>query len=534
MTPYLQLRLWWRRASSGDRLAASLALALVVALAAWVLLPTNSKKSSTSLGAGATGATDVAGQANGAGGAAGGAGSGGGGAAAAAGTGSGAAVGGTGRSAGAAASGSASRAGGQAGGLANTRSPATGAPCHGTPNGAPGVTDKTISMDVAVLDLAGPIGNNAAGQASADDLTKFGQTLLADVNARGGLACRSATAKFYKVNPIGADQGRNACLQIIQDHPALAIDAGGFAFPQSAYDCIPQQKIPLVTSSLILTSEASKFAPYLATPSSDLGTDMRDTAFGLRDVGWFDPAKGFKKLGLLEDECAPEVNKQLEDALAQVGITAGQTSKYTFACPQGGFASPADMAQAESQHRAAGVTHDILLTGGGSQRSYVAAASQSGYHPQYAFTDYQGAVITAGSATGPSASDIDGALDMTSGKFGMEKTPGFPIDAPTKRCQALAVKAGLSPDMVFQGGGGICSLFWTVEAALNHAPALTPEAMLPGLFGAGPLQLAWPQADTVFKPPSKYYGGDTWWPLQFHGDCACWHILDPNRRPSYP
>jgi hypothetical protein len=58
--------------------------------------------------------------------------------------------------------------------------------------------------------------------------------------------------------------------------------------------------------------------------------------------------------------------------------------------------------------------------------------------------------------------------------------------------------------------------------------------MLLGLFGAGPLPLAWPQADTAFKPPSKYYGGDTWWPIQFHGDCECWHVLDPNRRPSYP
>ena len=523
MTPYLQLRLWWRRASSGDRLAATLALALVIALAAWVLTPTNSGKRSTSLRAGAT---DVAGEPNGGGGAAGGAG-----------TGSGAAVGGTGGSAGAAAArGTASRAGGQAqsGGLANARNAATGAPCPATPKGAAGVTDKSISLDVAVLDLAGPIGNNAAGQASADDLSKFGQTVLDDINARGGMACRPATAKFIKVNPIGADQGRNACLQIVQDHPAVALDGGGFAFPQSAYDCIPQQKIPMVTLSWILTSEATKFAPYLATPVGDLGTLMRDTAFGLRDVGWFDPAKGFKKLGILEDECAPEVNKQLDDALAKVGFTGAQISKYTFACPQGGFASPADMAQAASQHRAAGVTHVLPLTGGGSQKSYVAAAAQTGYHPQYAFTDYQGAVITAGSATGPSASDIDGALDMTSGKFGMEKTPGFPVDAPTKRCQDLAVKAGLSPGMVFQGGGGICALFWTVEAALNHAPALTPDAMLPGLFGAGPLQLAWPEADTVFKPPSKYYGGDTWWPIQFHKECACWHVLDPNRRPSYP
>src|SRR5207237_9723676 len=165
-------------------------------------------------------------------------------------------------------------------------------------------------------------------------------------------------------------------------HPAMAVDAGGFAFPQSAYACVPQQKIPMVTASAILTSGAAKFAPYLAAPPADLGTVMRDTALGLRDVGWFDPAKGFKKLGLLYDECAPEVNKQLDDALARARITSAQISKYTFACPQGGFASPARMAQAVSQHGSVRVTHDIGPTGGGTCRAYPPTASRRGHHPK--------------------------------------------------------------------------------------------------------------------------------------------------------
>ncbi len=110
--------------------------------------------------------------------------------------------------------------------------------------------------------------------------------------------------------------------------------------------------------------------------------------------------------------------------------------------------------------------------------------------------------------------------------------PGVPVDAPTKRCQGLATKAGLSTDIAFQGGGGLCSLLWTAEAALDHASALTPDALLPGLFAAGPMQMAWPEADTTFKG-GKLYGGDTWWPIRYQKDCSCWHVLDPNRRPSY-
>ena len=535
MTPFLQLRLWWHRGSSADRLAATLALALVVALAAWALVPSTADKDRTSLRAGTAGAPGTAAAGDAArpdtGGPTATESAGGTGPAAAAGPGGvTASNGGGGTGPAASASGGAAAT---TGGPAGAPSAATGAPCPATPKRAQGVTDKTVLLSFAILDLAGPIGNNAAGQASADDLTKFAQSLLADVSSRGGLACRTPTAKFYKVNPIGADQGRNACLQIIQDRPAVAVDAGGFAFPQSAYACVPQQKIPMVTASAILTSEAAKFAPYLAAPAADLGTVMRDTAFGLRDVGWFDPAKGFKKLGLLYDECAPEVNKQLDDALAGARITAANISKYTFACPQGGFASPAQMAQAVSQHRSAGVTHVIAPTGGGSFKSYAAAASQQGYRPQYALSDYQGGVITAGTATGPDPSSIDGAVDMTPGTFGMQTTPGLQLDGGTKRCQSLAKKAGFSPEIVFQGGGGLCNLIWTVEAAFNHARALTPDAILPGLFGIGPLQFSWPQVDSTFKPPSKYYGGDTWWPIQYHRDCTCWRVLDAKRRPSF-
>jgi hypothetical protein len=535
MTPYLQLRLWWQRASSGDRLAATLALVVVVALAAWALVPTTSGHHSTSVRT-AAGSAETAGAAGPVG-------------SAGAETASPAVAGGVAGTTGAgstapqasasAAGGTTPRTGGQSasgatsGGAGSGQSAATTGACLPTPKGAVGVTDKTVLLDFAVLDLAGPIGNSAANQASADDLVKMGQALIADVNARGGLACRTATGKFYRVNPIGPDQGRNACLQIIQDKPGLAIDAGGFAFPQSAYACIPQQKIPLISASWILTSEAMKFAPYLGSPVGDLGTVMRDTALGLRDLGWFDPAKGFKKLGLLDDECAPEVDKQLDDALAKAGIAGAKVSKYSFACPSGGFASPADMAQAVSQHRAAGVTHVIPLTGGGSFKAYAAAANSQGFHPHYAFTDYQGAVITAGTAAGPDANSIDGTLDMSTGKFGMETTPGFPIDAPTKRCQAVAVKAGLPATIAFHGGGGLCSLMWTAEAAFTHAQALTPNGILPGLFRAGPVSMAWPEADATFKAPSKFYGADTWWPIQFHKECACWHVLDPKRRPSY-
>jgi hypothetical protein len=451
MTPFLQFRLWWRRGGAGERLAATLAAAVVVVLVGWALVPTTSDDEPTNLQAvspsptaggdvpagvdeatAPEGAPDSAGET---------------------------VVGGDQP---AATSGAASpvpggptAAGGDTGAVAGQGSASAesgGRRCPPAPSGAVGVTDRTISIAVALLDLAGPIGNGAANQASADDQQRMAQAVIADINARGGAGCRQLTAKFFKMNPIGADQGRSACLEILQSRPAVVADLGGFAFPQSAYACVPQQKVPLLTVSLILSSEAQRFAPYLASVNADAGTIMRDTAFGLRDRGWFTAANGFKKLGLLYDECSPEVNRQLDDALAKAGITGAQISKYTFACPPNGFGSPAEMAQAVAQHRTAGVTHVIPLTGGGTFRPYTDAAEGQGFRPKYAVTDYQGMPITSASSLRPNPENFDRAVAMTPTKLGNNTTPGLALDEPTKRCQALAAKAGLSADIAFRGG----------------------------------------------------------------------------------
>jgi hypothetical protein len=387
---------------------------------------------------------------------------------------------------------------------------------------------------VALLDLAGPIGNGAAGQASADDGEQMAKAVIADLNARGGAACRQLSAKYYKLNPIGPDQGRSGCLQILQDKPAMVIDLGGFAFPQGSYTCIAQQKVPILTSSAVLSAEVDKFFPYLASGGlGELATVMRDTVFGLKERGFFDPAKGFKKLGILVDQCSPGTNKAFDDALVKAGIPGNQISKYEFSCPPNGFPSPADMTAAVAQHQREGVTHVIPVTGGGAFKTYTESARGQLFRPKYAITDYQGNTVTATSPLHPPPDDFDGALSMTTGTFGMDTTPGVAPDAGTKRCQGLAVKAGFGPDQVFKGAGAVCTLVWTAEAALNHARTLTPDAILPGLFEAGTLQVAYSNAEVTYRAPRKLYTGDTYLPVVWAKDCTCWHQMERTRHPSF-
>ena len=91
--------------------------------------------------------------------------------------------------------------------------------------------------------------------------------------------------------------------------------------------CSPQPEHRLshlgwvITVAQPLTSDLTRFSPYLASVNSDTGTDMTTAVLGAQQVGYFDPANGFKKLGLLEDDCTPEVNTQFESALSRAGVT---------------------------------------------------------------------------------------------------------------------------------------------------------------------------------------------------------------------
>jgi hypothetical protein len=193
------------------------------------------------------------------------------------------------------------------------------------------------------------------------------------------------------------------------------------------------------------------------------------------------------------------------------------------------------MSQAVAQFKLAGVTHVIPLTGGGSfSTSFTNVAQGQAFHPIYAVTDYQGIIITTESAMKPNPANFDGGLAITTGTYGMNTTPGFPVDAGTRRCQAILTKAGFSADAVFgMTGGNVCSVLWVAEAAMRHARSLSPDALLPGLFEAGTVQLAYSNPDTTYRAPSKYYAGDTWAELRWLRSCSCWHNLDANRIASF-
>lgn len=558
MSQYLQFKQWSRRSSRAEKALAGTAFGVVVALTGLALVPTGSDSGSTTavasgeLGDVAQSGALAPGVDGGAGVPAGGSGVGAGGAGLPAGEasgtsgGAGAGAGGTGTIGG----GTASRpTTGGSGTAAGTGKQSTGVPGSGTgaaagtvPAGAPaacargaqapGVTDTTITVASVLLNLGGAIGNGAVGIASPEQQQQMSDAVVKDLNAKGGAACRKIVVKYFTANPLDQSSARQACLQIVEAKVYAVVDGSGFAYPAGAADCVAQNKIPIVNAPGPVPSEYRQLFPYyMSVLSYDPTQSFRNTVFGMKRLGYFDKARGFKKLGLFMDDCSPEVNKALLKDLARIGIVKDAISIYKFSCPSGGFASPSEASAAVVKHRQDGVTHVIPVTGGGSFKSYSSFAQQQGYKPTYTNSDYNGFPITVTGSTGPDRDNYDGTVAVTALKIGQESS-GF-SDAPTRDCEALLKRQGLPTNWTTNGymAGSYCGMYSVFAAGATKAPRLTRVDLHLGVGALGKVPLAYPNSDAVYSP-ADLIGGDEYWAIQYGKACNCWKVLDRTRRPN--
>jgi hypothetical protein len=103
----------------------------------------------------------------------------------------------------------------------------------------------------------------------------------------------------------------------------------------------------------------------------------------------------------------------------------------------------------------------------------------------------------------------------------------------TVRCDAILRKAGIAP--TYQSMAGLaCDELWMLKAAIEHAPAVRPDALAAGLQRARSVDFAYPGGPNDFSRPGTTTGGQFWRVAQFEPSCRCWRVIDPTFRPSYP
>lgn len=524
MTPFQEFRLWVHRAPSGERLAAAIASALVLAVLAWVLVPAAKTEdtlstfpSSATTGAtgSATGATggsssSTTGATSGTSGVA------------PIGTGTTGSTGTTGT--GGATTGATGAATGGTSGATSGSTTGSGKSCpSGTGNG---LTASRIKVAVILVEIFGPTANGAFGiQKVAQQQANYAAA-IDEQNAKGGVACRQIVAQYFKGNPADRNGLGQLCADIVAAKPFAVLDGGVYA-QFSEVNCYALNKLPYFGTYLLAQNLQRKYYPYLFDFNL-IDSLYHDTVFALKGRGFFSSANGFKKLGFVYQDCNPSVADGVKSSLAQAGIPSSSINTFDLGCPAA--LTPATvLQQAVLQFKRAGVTHVTTASMVGDFAGFTNAAQQQNFKPKYGLGDDSIVPLSYGSQA-PNYDNIAGAVAITASRDGEEKTPGSTPTAGTLRCNAAFKKKGIASTWSQPtGAGNACDVLWMFAAAVDHAPALRGDALAAGLQAAKSVDFSYPQGPTDFSGAGSTYGGQYWRPLTFQlSPCKCWKLLDRN------
>ena len=531
MTPFLHFRLWLRRAPLPERLGAGAAAAVVAALLGLVLGP--------GLGGSSGPASVAAGGTPGASPAAAGNRAAPGGPAARAGSPGPAAASGTGQSPGAAGGGagpapsSGAGTGPSTGGTAGGTSGASPAPtggqgaCANLTGTDQGVTPTKVKIAVVLPDLEGQAGNGLVGLPPPQTEQAEFQAALNYANSQHMLPCRTLVPVYYDVNPLDANQAHATCLQVVADQPFAALDLVLSRVAATA-TCLLDAKIPAFTTSALVASTADHYFPYDFSYVGRFDWIDSDYVFGAKQLGWFG---GMKKIGLLEEDCFPEINTEILANLAKIGIHPGQITTFDFGCPTG-LVPPNETEQAVLQFKTGGVTH-VMDADTGDLNYFSKDAQSQDFRPRYSLGD-DGSIATFDNASfAPDPTNFNGALAITTVQYGAENSH-LPLTHGTQVCnQAMAAggqpPVNQEPDAI---GGTACLQTFTFAAGAAHDQGLTRANLAAGLDTVGPLDLSFPSGPALYNRPGVTTGGEYWRPDVYDGACPCFKVADATWKPN--
>ncbi len=105
---------------------------------------------------------------------------------------------------------------------------------------APGVTEDSITVAYTYIDFESLVAQNLSPAGWGDQELAF-QTLVDDLNARGGINGRQIEVVYEAYSPVGTEEAEAACLRLTEDTEVFAV-IGGFVGPaEPANTCIVGQ-----------------------------------------------------------------------------------------------------------------------------------------------------------------------------------------------------------------------------------------------------------------------------------------------------
>ena len=421
---------------------------------------------------------------------------------------------------------------GGAGGAGTGTAGSTTAGCQSPPGSAPGVSASEIKIAIGNTEVVGPAANGVFGIPPAEYLRAEYEAVIDAINRNGGIACRKVVADFYKINPADRASMQGQCLDIVESGVFAVLDDGGWgSVSPNTVTCFAQNRLPYFGAYFLTADQVQREYPYVFAFYA-FETLYRNTAFALNDLGFFDPSKGFAKLGFLYRDCYPKAIDAFRRALDDVGLDDNAIVRYSLGCPSA-FASPADLQQAVLTFQRSGVTHVTTGYALGDFANFTKIAEQQRFRPKYGLPDETLIPISYGSMRAEPR-NIAGAIAITVSRNGEEHTPGFVPSAGTARCDEIMKSHGLrSTYEEPTGAGNACSLLWILQAAVQHAPSLERSSLAQGLNRARSVEVSYPQAPNDFSGSRVMTGGQFWRAAQYVLECECWRVTGPDFRPSF-
>lgn len=515
MSPFVLFRMWARRASLGQRITTAMAGAVIVALLAWIAVPSSGPKNRVATVGG--GFSPV-----------------GGGSPASASpsvtSGPGVTTGGSGTTSQSSSgtSGVASSSGGAAtvGGAPGSSAAASTQGCSGP------LTPVKVGVVIPDVGSGSASLNSTFGIPSASEEQSDYEAAFDSINKSGGVACHSLVGDFAVFNETDSTAAQTECLQFVQDKVFAVL--GGW-LPSSADTCAVQNHLPTIEQELIPASQVKQFYPYYLSSAGELDLLFHNFAHALAQMGYFSAGKGFKKLGIFYRDCIAGEYQSLVAQLEQAGMAASAIDSFDVGCSSSPFAPPSTVESAILQFQRDGVTDVTPMNEYEDLQAFTRQANSQGYKPQYLVED-DGIVATSSSTTfSPDATNFDGAVGITPYQYAAIAT-GLPESDATKQCDQIMTSHGLPT--VYKSGdqfaGVVCDLAFMLKAGIAQDPSLRQASLAPALAAAGSVALSFPDGPNDFKASGGTFGGEFWRPLTFQAACSCWKVTNSNFSPSFP
>ncbi|MSW19628.1 MAG: ABC transporter substrate-binding protein [Actinobacteria bacterium] len=300
-----------------------------------------------------------------------------------------------------------------------------------------GVTDTTIKLGIIVEDY--PTDNTTPFFFRKDGNAAV-KALVADINAKGGIAGRQIELVTYDFSVI--TDSHEACLKLVNQEKVFAI-ISGYATTASN-DCFMKDgKTPVIDVNALTDAGNASYAGYHMTPSPTFDRSAKDWVYGANDLGMFDPAKGFKKLGVVSTSCEASIwddpAKGIKHWLETVGVTSDKISEFRADCALESLLAAHEQALLKHSQDGVNVT---MIAAQPVDRNYTALAHKQGFKTQYIWGDFHYATQSA-NAQSLMQDEVDGSYGITA--FRQD------ILAPAaKACDAVVQAAGLPAFTVIQ------------------------------------------------------------------------------------